>query len=60
MTEMTYRRLGHSGLRLSTLSFGSWVTFGTQVSSKEASFWRRFTFFMSEAPSETALALGAD
>lgn len=31
MTEMTYRRLGRSGLRVSVLSFGSWVTFGDQV-----------------------------
>lgn len=31
MTEMTYRRLGGSGLKVSVLSFGSWVTFGTQV-----------------------------
>ncbi len=29
--EMEYRRLGHSGLKVSALSFGSWVTFGTQV-----------------------------
>ena len=28
---MEYRRLGHTGLRVSALSFGSWVTFGTQV-----------------------------
>ena len=28
---MQYRRLGRSGLKLSALSFGSWVTFGTQV-----------------------------
>ncbi len=28
---MTYRRLGASGLKVSTLSFGSWVTFGPQV-----------------------------
>ena len=28
---MEYRRLGRSGLKLSTLSFGSWVTFGEQV-----------------------------
>lgn len=28
---MQYRRLGTSGLRLSEFSFGSWVTFGTQV-----------------------------
>ncbi len=30
MTSMTYRRLGRSGLKLSTLSYGSWVTFGDQ------------------------------
>ena len=29
--EMQYRRLGNSGLKLSVLSFGSWVTFGTQL-----------------------------
>ncbi|MHB1508149.1 MAG: potassium channel beta subunit family protein [Acidimicrobiales bacterium] len=28
---MEYRRLGSSGLRLSVLSFGSWVTFGSQL-----------------------------
>ncbi len=27
---MTYRRMGRSGLKLSTLSYGSWVTFGSQ------------------------------
>ena len=31
MTEMTYRRLGRSGLKVSVLSFGSWVTFGEQI-----------------------------
>jgi voltage-dependent potassium channel beta subunit len=29
--EMTYRRLGPSGLKVSTLSFGSWVTFKSQL-----------------------------
>jgi voltage-dependent potassium channel beta subunit len=29
--EMSYRRLGRSGLKVSVLSFGSWVTFGTQL-----------------------------
>ncbi|HEY7939849.1 MAG TPA: aldo/keto reductase [Acidimicrobiales bacterium] len=29
--KMPFRRLGHSGLQVSALSFGSWVTFGTQV-----------------------------
>lgn len=28
---MEYRRLGRSGLKLSVLSFGSWVTFGEQI-----------------------------
>ena len=28
MAEMQYRRLGRSGLKVSVLSFGSWVTFG--------------------------------
>src|SRR4029453_547780 len=29
--EMPYRRLGRSGLRVSVLSFGSWVSFGPQL-----------------------------
>ncbi|MGN6151573.1 MAG: potassium channel beta subunit family protein [Lysobacteraceae bacterium] len=33
---MDYRRLGKSGLKLSELSFGSWVTFGNQVQGKDA------------------------
>ncbi|MCB0539691.1 MAG: aldo/keto reductase, partial [Bacteroidetes bacterium] len=28
---MEYRRLGNSGLQVSALSFGSWVTFGSQI-----------------------------
>jgi voltage-dependent potassium channel beta subunit len=31
---MEYRRLGKSGLKLSELSLGSWVTFGNQISDK--------------------------
>ena len=31
MAEMEYRRLGRSGLQVSVLSFGSWVTFGGQL-----------------------------
>lgn len=31
LPSMPYRRLGRSGLQVSALSFGSWVTFGTQV-----------------------------
>ena len=33
---MQYRRLGSSGLQLSALSYGAWVTFGNQVGRKEA------------------------
>lgn len=33
---MEYRRLGNSGLRLSALSFGSWVTFSNQMDEKNA------------------------
>ena len=28
---MQYRRLGSSGLKLSALSFGAWITFGSQI-----------------------------
>ncbi len=31
MAEMTYRRLGRAGLKVSVLSFGSWVSFGPQL-----------------------------
>ena len=34
---MEYRRLGRSGLRLSALSFGSWVTFSYQLDRSAAS-----------------------
>jgi voltage-dependent potassium channel beta subunit len=34
---MHYRRVGRSGLKVSELSFGSWVTFGNQVDQKQAS-----------------------
>lgn len=33
---MEYRRLGSSGLKVSALSFGSWVTFDTQLQVDEA------------------------
>jgi len=33
---MTYRRLGRSGLRVSTLSLGSWITYHNQVDTKAA------------------------
>jgi voltage-dependent potassium channel beta subunit len=36
MTAMNYRRLGHSGLKVSELSFGSWVTYGNQMGTDTA------------------------
>ncbi len=33
---MLYRRIGRSGLKISALSFGSWVTFGPQVDTNLA------------------------
>ena len=33
---MEYRRLGKSGLQVSELSLGSWITFGDQISNKIA------------------------
>ena len=34
--HMLYRRLGSTGLKLSALSFGAWVTFGDQIGRDEA------------------------
>ncbi len=34
---MNYRRLGRSGLQISELSFGSWVTYGNQINRHAAS-----------------------
>jgi voltage-dependent potassium channel beta subunit len=36
MTAMNYRRLGSSGLKVSELSFGSWVTYGNQMGNDQA------------------------
>ena len=33
---MEYRRLGRSGLQVSVLSFGSWVSFSKQINDKVA------------------------
>jgi aryl-alcohol dehydrogenase-like predicted oxidoreductase len=33
---MEYRRMGRSGLQLSVLSFGSWVTFHKQINDNSA------------------------
>jgi len=36
MTKMEYRRLGRSGIKVSALSFGSWVTFDAQLKDDTA------------------------
>jgi voltage-dependent potassium channel beta subunit len=36
MTAMNYRRLGQSGLKVSELSLGSWVTYGNQMGADVA------------------------
>ena len=41
---MEYRRLGKSGLQLSLLSLGSWVTFGNQVDEKIAEECMNFAY----------------
>jgi len=41
---MEYRRLGHSGLKLSALSFGSWVTFSTQIDEERAAELMRIAY----------------
>lgn len=33
---MHYRRLGHSGLKVSEISLGAWITFGSQITEKTA------------------------
>src|SRR3954454_2431051 len=54
MTEMEYRRLGRSGLQVSVLSFGSWVTFGNQLDTGLArdclsAAWERGVNFFDNA-----------
>ena len=36
MATMNYRRLGRSGLKVSELSFGSWITYGNQMGDENA------------------------
>ena len=36
MTDMIYRRLGRAGVKVSVLSFGSWVSFGDQLDDDRA------------------------
>lgn len=42
--EMEYRRLGKSGLQVSCLSFGAWVTFGRQVGNDVAEACMRLAY----------------
>jgi len=51
---MEYRRLGRSGLEVSLLSFGSWVTFGRQLDGEEGTAcmraaWERGCNFFDNA-----------
>ena len=52
---MEYRRLGRAGLKVSVLSFGSWVTFKDQMAVAEARFrqmsWRASHVRTSECSS---------
>ncbi len=41
---MEYHSLGLSGLKISELSFGSWITFGNQVGTKEAKTLIHYAF----------------
>lgn len=41
---MEYRNLGRSGLKVSALSFGAWVTFGTQIGEDMATDLMRTAF----------------
>lgn len=44
MAEMAYRRLGGTGLKLSALSFGSWVTFHNQLDTDTAATCMRTAY----------------
>ena len=51
---MNYRRLGRSGLKVSELSFGSWITYGNQLGLDSASdcmamAWERGVNFFDNA-----------
>ena len=41
---MNYRRLGKSGLKVSELSYGSWVTFSFQIDLKQATEIMKLAF----------------
>jgi voltage-dependent potassium channel beta subunit len=41
---MHYRQLGKSGLKVSSLAFGSWLTFGDQLGVQEAKAWMQYAY----------------
>lgn len=57
---MNYRNLGKSGLKVSELSFGSWVTYGNQVDIElaktlmSAAWERGVNFFATPKPTRMA------
>lgn len=44
MSQMMYRKLGDSGLSVSVLSYGSWVTFGKQIDQNAADNCIKYAF----------------
>lgn len=44
MSDMPYRKLGDSGISVSALSFGSWVTFGKQLDNNLAKDCIKYAF----------------
>lgn len=44
LAYMEYRKLGKSGLKVSVLSFGSWLTFGTELNIQTAGECMRLAF----------------
>ena len=42
--EMQYRRLGKSGLKLSLLSYGSWLTFGKQIGDEQSKALMKYAY----------------
>jgi hypothetical protein len=47
---MIYRRLGKSGLQVSALSFGSWITFGKQIDAKVSTQLMHMAYDMRAVP----------
>ncbi len=41
---MFYRRLGSAGIKVSVLSLGSWVTYGSQVDTEAATQMIKFAY----------------